>query len=281
MVRKIACVDLKAIVPTAEEKAKALARRALMDDKAKRSVKVSVRTFWKQNVDANTGSISEVSDELVDKWLTHLSRCENSDKSVTDSRMFNTKSKKLNELRWYGKEILLRDFGQIRGQYWLDTGLLPKRTDRNSHKHGEFITEHGVPDDYEQLTEEDFRQLRAQVEFELSKEDGAEELDAFTQVGKALQNSSSSISNSFSVGGRLPGDTSSSEVGATVKIEVPTAGEIMADKVETLKATKDPTLARMRMINLDTRTMWGENPEIRERDRQRHAADFHLGVFNA
>ena len=110
MVRNIACVDIKAIVPTAEEKAKALARRALMDDEAKRSVKASVRTFWRQNVDANTGSISEVSDELVDKWLTHLSRCENSDKSVTNSRMFNSKSKKLNELRWYEKGNIAEGF---------------------------------------------------------------------------------------------------------------------------------------------------------------------------
>ena len=260
MVKKTPPCGLASIIPTEEEKAKAVAKRALLDEKGKKSLKASVRNFWKANIDANTGSISEVPDDLIDEWLTHLARSENAEKHVQNNREFNSKSSKMNELRWCGKEILLRDFGAIRGQYWLDTGLLPTRGDRITKKHGEFITEHGVPDDWELLTEEDFRQLRAQVEFELSKENGAEELETFMQAGRVLQTSSSS--GAYNPDGRLPGGCASAE--AIIKVEGPTAGEVMADKVESLKATKDPCLQMMRTINLEVRTMWAKAQKMQK-----------------
>ena len=90
MVKKTADCDLKGIVPTTEEKAKALAKRAHMDNKAKRAVKASVRSFWKKNIDANTGAISEVPDEIIDKWLVHLARCEDAEKKITPTTECST-----------------------------------------------------------------------------------------------------------------------------------------------------------------------------------------------
>ena len=213
-------------------------------------MKASVRNFWKANTDANTGSCSEVPDELIDKWMVHLSRCEDAEKTINSSRAFNHKSSKMNDLHWYGKEMLLKTFGDIRGQYWLDTGLLPKRPDRISKKWGEHITEHGVPDDWERLTDEDFRQLRSQVQFELSKEDGMQEMEAMMEFGQYLQTTNTSAAASS--GDQLVA------AAAIVKLEGPTAGQIIADKVEALKATKDQSLGRMRTINIEVRRMWAQ-----------------------
>ena len=62
--------------------------------------------------------------------------------------------------------------------------MLPNRPDRISKKHGEFNTEHGVPDDWERLAEEDFKQLRAQVQFELSDDDKEKEMESLTQMSQ-------------------------------------------------------------------------------------------------
>ena len=256
MVKKNATANLRAVVPTEQEKAASVAKRAQLDDKARRAVKASVRNFWKQNVDANMGSISEVPDDLIYKWFVHLSRCDNVDKTVQNNREFNHKSAKMKDLRWYAKENLKTNFGEIRGQFWLDEKVLPARPCRMTGKHGEFITEFGVPDDWKRLTDEDFRQLKAQVEFELGEDEGAEELQMMMQVGQLLQGSSSSSSGS--------GGANVEGAAAIIKKEGPTAGEILADKVEALRATKDQTLARMRTVNLETRCMWSKALKLQE-----------------
>jgi hypothetical protein len=126
--------------------------------------------------------------------------------------------------------------------------LLPNRPDRISKKHGEFITEHGVPDDWERLTEEDFKQLRVQVQFELSDDDKEKEMESLIQMGQ------------FVIGGGSSGssDPRGRAGAAAVKVEEPSAGEIVADKVEALKSTKDQTLQRMRTINIEVRRMWAQ-----------------------
>ena len=43
-----------------------------------------------------------------------------------------------------------------------------------------------------------------------------------------------------------------------MKVEEPSAGEIVADKVEALKSTKDQALHRMRTIDVEVRRMWAQ-----------------------
>ena len=89
--------------------------------------------------------------------------------------------------------------------------------------------------------------MRSQVAFELSKEDGEQELQAFMEFGQHMQRSSSSAASAS--GDQLVA------AAAKVKVEEPTASEIMADKVEELKATKDQSLQLMQTINLEVRTV--------------------------
>ena len=67
MVKATPVCNLKAVVPTDEEKEKAIAKRAHMDEKKKKSVKASIRNFWKSNVNANMGACSEVPHRQVDR----------------------------------------------------------------------------------------------------------------------------------------------------------------------------------------------------------------------
>ena len=111
----------------------------------------------------------EITDEVVDGWLVHLARCADGDKSVKNERSFEKTSSKFADLEWYSKETLATTFGTNRSKFWLDDELLPRSPCRISGKHGEWITEFAVPNDWERLTEADLRRLRGEVEFALSE----------------------------------------------------------------------------------------------------------------
>ena len=99
----------------------------------------------------------------------------------------------------------------------------------------------GCTDDWEQLTTSDLRQIKAQVEFELKGEEGAMEIESFMNTADGIGSSGSA--------------SASTEGAATVKLEEKTPGRIVADKVESLKANAEQTLAKIRDISLDTRMM--------------------------
>ena len=47
-----------------------------------------------------------------------------------------------------------------------------------------------------------------------------------------------------------------------MKVEEPSAGEIVADKVEALKSMKDQALHRMRTIDIEVRRMWAQTQAL-------------------
>ena len=244
MTRKTTAVNVKGIVPTAAEWEKAKLKREAMNNKGARAVKASVRHFFSANKDLNEElTDGKVDNATIDKWLVWLSRCDDAAKTCESNRDFKKGSQKFNDLHWYSKETL-QEFGEKRAEYWLSTGLLPERGDRITGKKGEWITEYGVPNDWERLSEEDWRTLRSKTEFELNKDNAEEETEAFTRMAEALINTASSSGSRGPEGGET-----------IIKKEVPTAGDIMADKVMAMKAQKEQVLARMRLLNLSSRQM--------------------------
>jgi hypothetical protein len=242
---------ISAVVPTTEELAAAKAKREAMDAKKLASTKASLRHFIAQNPDAAAGGLG--TDACVDKWLTWLARCSDASKNMENARTVGTNKLKHAELHWYGKELLKKEIGDIRGQTWIDSELLPTRPCRITKQHGEFLTEYGVPDDWEVVTESDLRAMKAQVEFELKDEDGALELAAFMQ--------------------EADGSSSSSLGEGEVKIKhEASATEIMAEKVDSVRANLEQNLAKMRAVNLETRMM-REKAVISQREsgKEQHA----------
>ena len=120
--------------------------------------------------------------------------------------------------------------------------MLPERGCRISGQEGEFITEYGVPNDWERLTEEDWKKLKQRTEFELNKDNAEEKMTALTAMGCSM------------IGEGNGTDSSATAVGPTVKQE-PTADAVMAEKIEALKSQKDQVLSRMRNVNQDVRHM--------------------------
>ena len=105
-----------------------------------------------------------------------------------------------------------------------------------------------MPDDWKRLTEADMRELRAEVEFQLSKENGEEEFEALMTLGKGM------ICGTDVPSGSGAGSSNDAVASAPIKQEQ-TPGEQMAEKVEALVAQKDQTLQRMRSHNLESRAM--------------------------
>jgi hypothetical protein len=266
MVKRTPKVDLKAVMPTAEEQEAAKRKRETMDSKAKLSVKASVRHFvrtYKEENKKTIGPKGEIRDEVIDGWLVHLARCADGDKSVKNEHSFEKTSSKFADLEWYSKETLATTFGTNRSKFWLDDELLPRRPCRISGKHGEWITEFAVPNDWERLTEADLRRLRGEVEFALSKENGEEEMQSLMELGGMMLNSG------------VSGSSSSTGEGYTASVPIkkePTPGEQMAEKVEALIAQKDQTLQRMRSHNLEARSM----SEKAKRRQKEQGKDAHL-----
>ena len=263
MTKKTRATNLKGIIPTIEEQETARKKRESMDANKKASIKASVRHYVKQygadnpnTIDGNGG----VSDAVIDNWLVWLSRCQDGDKTVRNERAFEKKNTKFADLHWFSKETLSTSVGENRSKFWLEEELLPRRPDRISGKHGEWITEYAVPEDWERLTEADFRTLRGEVEFALSKENGEDEFAALMQLGGAM------VGMGEKSGGSVPGGCAAP---AIIKKE-PTPGEQMADKVEALVAQKDPTLQRMRNHNLEARSM-SEKAKRRQKEQGKEA----------
>jgi hypothetical protein len=140
MTKKTKAVNLKSVVPTAEEQEAAKKKRVAMDAKAKMSIKASVRHFVKTCKEDNPDTIGakgDIADSVIDKWLVHLTRCMDGDKSVSNERCFEKANTKFADLHWYNCETLGTTFGPNRAKYWLEEKLLPIRPDRISGKHGE------------------------------------------------------------------------------------------------------------------------------------------------
>ena len=226
MTRKTPGTNVKAIVPTADELDKARAKREAMTGEQKRAVKASVRHFFGLNAEENEKlADGAVDDATIDKWLTWLDRCDDSSKTVESERTFKKGSQKFTDLSWYSKETP-KEFGEHRAAYWLSTGLLPERGDRITGKRGQWITEYGVPNDWQRLTEEDWRNLKKKTEFELNKDNAEEETATFEAMGKALTNDASSSAGASSTDKLI------------VKQE-PSAGDVMAEKKK-IESTEGP-----------------------------------------
>jgi hypothetical protein len=264
MTRKTPGTNVKAVVPTADELNDAKAKREAMNGEAKRAVKASVRHFFGLHKEDNDALINgAVTDELIEKWLVWLGRCEDSTKHVHSTQDFKKGKMKYKDLAWYTIETGPPTFGPHRFAYWLEGKMLPERRDRISGKKGEFITEYAVPNDWERMTEEDWKSLKQETEFELNKDNCQDEMAAFTAMGRSLIGEGNST------------DSSAAGVGATVKQE-PTAGAVMAEKIEALKSQKDQVLSRMRSINLEVRQM-SARAVAKQKDTGKEAHTFFIG----
>ena len=113
------------------------------------------------------------------------------------------------------------------------------------------------------MTEEDWKSLKQETEFELNKDNCQDEMAAFTAMGRSLIGEGNST------------DSSAAGVGATVKQE-PTVGAVMAEKIEALKSQKDQVQSRMRSINLEVRHM-SARAVARQNDTCKEAHTFFIG----
>ena len=125
-----------------------------MSAKMVASAKTTVRQFLGKFPDEDAKKMRG-NDKLLDLYLVHLGRTVQVDKSITNDRILSKDKKKHEELHWYGKEMGRKTFGEIRFDYWPSTGLLPDRPCKLDGKHGEWITEYGYSEDWEQLTDSD------------------------------------------------------------------------------------------------------------------------------
>ena len=128
-----------------------------------------------------------------------LARCEDSTKRIEHSQDYKKGKLKFKDLEWWSIETGPPKFGPHRFAFWLAGKMLPERGCRISGQKGEFITEYGVPNDWERMTEEDWKSLKQDTEFELNKDNADEEMAAFSAMGRSMNGEGNSGSSAAAV----------------------------------------------------------------------------------
>ena len=159
---------LTEIIPTEEELAEAKRDIANLTDKEKNSKKACLKHFLK----SFKGDHEDVpKEELLQLFHTHQSRCKTAQKKQSSEKALSVKRSIVHKLRWMSKEQMQRKFGDRKAEHWLNSRLLPTRPDRVTKDWGEWVEEHGCPEDIELYSESELRQMKQEVEAELSQED--------------------------------------------------------------------------------------------------------------
>ena len=103
--------------------------------------------------------------------------------------------------------------------------------------------------------------MKQKTEFELNKDNCEEETPAFQAMGRSL------------IG---EGNSAGPSADQVVVKQEPTAGAVMAEKIEALKAQKDQALSRMRSINLEVRQM-AARAKTKQEQTGKEAHTFFIG----
>ena len=129
------------------------------------------------------------------------------------------------------------ELGHHKAAHWRNSALLPSRGDRVTGSKDRYHLEYGCPEDWESYSEEELRELKVTVEAELEQEDN-EALEAQMKLGSI---SARNKLLSIQAADRSTGAEASTTAEAPA---TETESQIMARKMETLKATRQATLLR-------------------------------------
>ena len=88
------------------------------------------------------------------KFHLHQLMTSESKKHISTEKNQTVKNSVIKTLRWMSQFQLYKEFGTDKGIHWEESGLLPLRGDRVTGSMLDKFKEYGIPDDYEQYTED-------------------------------------------------------------------------------------------------------------------------------
>jgi hypothetical protein len=249
MPKGLPSAKLSQLVPSEHELQEARQHLKGLSRAQMNSKKTSMRMFLSKNDDKDAASASSSSD-IIERFHVHVMRTKLTEKKWCSDKTLIKERRLIKTLSWYGEEQLVSKFGKMLTAHWLESGLLPDRPNRITGSTLRFFIEFAVPDDYETLTEGEFQALRQQVKMELAEED----IETWEEMVKAR-----SIQGILIGGGgpsifQAPAETSSTgAILANPTEKTPT--QIMAGKIEKLKANANSEVARLNQMVLDLKVM--------------------------
>jgi hypothetical protein len=236
--------DLDAVVPTEEELKAARSNIGKLNAAQLQSKKASVRHFMKEcKLDGKPKRVLSGDERLsiLEKFEVHLGRFKETRKEIRSEKSVGTKRRKITDLHWWSREQMVIVLGVNKTNHWIQSKLLPKRPERITRSTEDDYIEHGIPDDWEQLSEEDFRRIKGEIESQMQPED----FEAFDLLLDCRENVADEADG-------VAGESKAVSACATQAIALKEEREKMAVDVERLKSNLEDVISRMNKINLDS-----------------------------
>ena len=160
------------IQPTPEELAEARRNIAALPPNKLQSQKVSMRNFLAKNPDmAAEQATGTEKTRMLELFHIHVCRCKADYKKFSSVHSITSQKKLHQQLHWWSEEKMDIELGSKKAAHWRESKLLPSRPDRVTKSMDRWMVEYGCPEDWEQYTEEELRELKTKVEAELEQEE--------------------------------------------------------------------------------------------------------------
>ena len=227
-------VKISKIQPTQEELAEARRNIAALPPNKILSQKMSMKQFLAKHPDMQAEQATGIEKtRMLELFHIHVSRCKAGQKRFSSEHSIKCQKKLHQTLHWWSEEQMDQKLGPKKALHWRESKVLPTRPDRVTKSSDRWLVEYGCPEDWEQYTEEQLRELKTKVESELEQED-IDVLNAQMKLGTSLTMSL----------GEGPKDSTGAEPSTGSSPPIVTDAQIMATKMESLKANRKATLLR-------------------------------------
>ena len=224
---------LSQVRPSADELAEARKTISALSQNAKDSKRQCMKNFLKNHPDVEAASAKgEQKERLLEMFHIYQSRCKASEKKQQTTRSITTQRKLLHTLRWMSEEAMDKELGAKKAEHWRTSQLLPQRPDRVTKSWDKFFVEFGCPEDIEQYSEAELKQMKHQVETELQEDD-----PTYMPTLMGL--------NGF---GAPSVESATAENVTTKAATEKTPSEIIAQKIDSLRASCTSTLAKYQSL---------------------------------
>ena len=160
-----------------------------MNDKEKRSVKGSLKSYYENNTADPEGSAKRRDEWIPDilKWIDFTTKFEGSRKVGESEEVVSRGKSDYKDYHRWGKFQVLKELGPDKGMSWIDCGHLITLPDLMTGKTGEWDIEYIIPVMWSRMTADDLKKFSASV----SQDFGEEDFAAFKKMN--AESSSSGI----------------------------------------------------------------------------------------